>query len=90
MAAGCPVINTAIPDSGVSWVCRDGVAGLTVPVDDPAAFAAATNRLLTEPGLRDRLGTGARAEAAERFDHREMGARCLDIYREVLARGTRA
>ena len=85
MAAGCPVINTAIPHSGVSWVCRDGVAGLTVPVDDPAAFAAAANRLLTERGLRDRLSAGARREAAERFDHRVMAGRSLDIYRDVLA-----
>ena len=61
MACGMPVINAAIPRSGVPWVSPDGVTGLTVPVDDPAALAAAANRLLDEPGLRDRLGAaGAR------------------------------
>src|SRR6185437_12706301 len=35
MAAGCPVINTQIPHSGVSWVSLHEETGLTVPVDDP-------------------------------------------------------
>ncbi|HVL11067.1 MAG TPA: glycosyltransferase, partial [Gemmata sp.] len=54
MASGCPVINTAIAGSGVPWVCRHEQEGLTVPVGDAAALAAAANRLLGEPGLRDR------------------------------------
>ena len=58
MASGCPVINTAIPHSGVPWVSRHEETGLTVPVDDPAAFAGAALRLLNEPGLRDRLAAG--------------------------------
>jgi rhamnosyl/mannosyltransferase len=81
MAAGCPVVNTAIAGSGVPWVCRNEVEGLTVPVDDPPALAAAARRLLQEPGLRDRLAAAARARAAE-FDHRVMAERCLAIYRE--------
>jgi rhamnosyl/mannosyltransferase len=89
MASGCPVINTAIPDSGVPWVARDGVAGLTVPVGDPGAFAAAARRLVEEPGLRDRLAAGGVREAEERFDHRLMAARSLAIYERVLAGGRR-
>src|SRR6202012_1379106 len=30
MASGCPVINTAIPHSGVSWVWRHEESGLTI------------------------------------------------------------
>lgn len=85
MASGCPVINTRIPHSGVPWVCPDGETGLTVPVDDPAALAEAAARLLSEPGLRDRLAAAGRRRAAEEFDHRVMAERSLAVYRRVLA-----
>jgi glycosyltransferase involved in cell wall biosynthesis len=85
MASSCPVINTQIPHSGVSWVSPHEETGLTVPVDDPAAFARAANRLLTEPGLRDRLAAAARERAMREFDHRTMAQRSLAIYRRVLA-----
>jgi len=84
MASGCPVINAAIPHSGVSWVSRHEESGLTVPVNDPVALADAASRLLTEPGLRDRLAAGARARAALEFDHRLMAQRSLSLYRQVL------
>jgi rhamnosyl/mannosyltransferase len=85
MAVGCPVVNTAVPGSGVAWVCRHEREGLTVPVNDPGAFALAARRLLTEPGLRERLASAARERAVAEFDWRIMGARSLDVYRGVLA-----
>jgi rhamnosyl/mannosyltransferase len=84
MACGTPVINAAIPRSGVPWVSPDGVTGLTVPVDDPSALAAAANRLLDEPGLRERLGAAGRDRAAREFDHRVMARRSLAFYGGVL------
>ena len=84
MASGCPTINAAIPHSGVGWVCRDGVAGLTVPVDDPAALAAAAHRLMAEPRLRDRLSAGGRREAGERVTAAVMAERCEAFYRRVV------
>ena len=85
MASGCPVINTAIPRSGVAWVSRNDREGLTVPVGDPAALADAANRLIREPGLRDRLADAARDRARTEFDHRVMARRSLDVYRGILA-----
>ncbi len=85
MATGCPVINTAIPHSGVPWVSRHEETGLTVPVDDPAAFAAAALRLLEEPGLRDRLAAGARARAIAEFQCEAMGRWSLALYSATLA-----
>lgn len=86
MASGCPVINTDIPDSGVSWVSRHERTGLTVPVDDAPALAAAANRLLDDPALRDRLSAAGRKRAADRFADGTMAARSLDLYRRVLDR----
>ncbi len=85
MASGCPVINTAIPGSGVSWVCRHEREGLTVPVNDAASLTTAANRLLTEPGLRDRLAVAGRERAAVEFDCRVMAERSLELYRGALA-----
>ena len=84
MASGCPTVNAAVPRSGIGWVCRDGVSGLTVPVNDPAAFAAAAHRLLSEPGLRDRLSADGRREACERFTAAVMAERCETLYRRVV------
>jgi glycosyltransferase involved in cell wall biosynthesis len=81
LASGCPVLNTAIPASGVAWVSRHEETGLTVPVNDPVALAAAARRLLTEPGLRDYLAVNARARAVAEFDHRVMAQRSLALYR---------
>jgi rhamnosyl/mannosyltransferase len=85
MASGCPVINTAIPRSGVPWVSRHEETGLTVPVDDPAAFATAARRLLEEPGLRDRLAAGARDRAIAEFQCEAMGRRSVALYSATLA-----
>jgi rhamnosyl/mannosyltransferase len=84
MASGCPVVNTAVPGSGVAWVCRHEREGLTVPVNDAAAFGRAAKRLLAEPRLRERLGAAGRERAAAEFDWRVMGRRSLDAYHAVL------
>jgi rhamnosyl/mannosyltransferase len=84
MACGCPVINSAIPGSGVPWVSRHEESGLTVAVDDASALAAASNRLLSEEGLRDRLSRGARERAGRDFDHRLMARRSLEYYQQAL------
>jgi rhamnosyl/mannosyltransferase len=85
MAAGCPVINTAIPASGVSWVSQHEVSGLTVSVEDVDAFAAAANGMAGERGLRAKLSNGARKRAEKEFDARVMAKRSLEIYGEVIA-----
>lgn len=84
MACRCPVINAAIPHSGVAWVSPHELTGLTVTVDDPVALADAANRLIAEPGLRERLAAAARERAIREFDHRVMARRSLAIYDRVL------
>lgn len=49
--------------TGRDQAVEDGVSGLLVDPDDPEAFARATVALCRDPGLRARLGGGARARA---------------------------
>jgi rhamnosyl/mannosyltransferase len=84
MASGCPVINTNILHSGVPWVSLHEVSGLTVPVADAAALAAASRRLLEEPGLRARLSENARARASREFGDRTMALRSQHIYQSAI------
>jgi rhamnosyl/mannosyltransferase len=84
MASGCPVLNTALAGSGVPWVSPHEETGLTVPVNDPHAFAAAARRLLEEPDLRARFAEAGRARARREFDHRVMAERSLALYRGLL------
>lgn len=83
MATGCPVINTDIAHSGVSWVSRHEKEGLTVPPNDSLALAQASKRLLHEPELRNRLATASRKRACE-FDHMVMAQRSFEIYEQAL------
>ena len=86
MASGCPVINTQIPYSGVAWVSQHDQTGLTTPVNDPAVFAAAANRLLADPALRERLARGARQRAVDFFAEKQMAAATLALYSRILGR----
>lgn len=83
MAAGRPTINCDIPGSGVPWVCRHELEGLTVPINDLTAFVAAVKRLLSEPKLYDRLCANAR-ERALKFSDELMAERSMRIYRNIL------
>jgi rhamnosyl/mannosyltransferase len=86
MAAGCPVLNSAIPGSGVTWVSRHEETGLTVPVGDAGALAAAARRLLKDPTLHERLATAGVHRAQHDFDHQAMTRRCFDLYDSLMAR----
>jgi glycosyltransferase involved in cell wall biosynthesis len=81
MAYGLAIVATNV--GGVPDVADDEVDALVVPSADPAALAAAVARLAADPGLRQRLGDGARAQSlrlaperiAEQFD---------TVYRRLL------
>jgi colanic acid/amylovoran biosynthesis glycosyltransferase len=68
MAAEVPVISTRL--SGVPELVEDGVSGLLVPERDPAALAAAMERVATDPSLAARLAREGRRTIRERFDRR--------------------
>jgi glycosyltransferase involved in cell wall biosynthesis len=80
MAAGCPVVTTALGNDGLG--ATSGVHLLVA--DTPADFAAAVVRLLRDPGLRRRLGEAAREFALERFAP-EVSAVALEREHVALA-----
>jgi glycosyltransferase involved in cell wall biosynthesis len=67
----------SIPD-----LVEDGVAGLLVEPDDPAALADALSRVLSDRALAERLGEGARASAAPWLQTPDEYARAI---RELVA-----
>ncbi len=85
LACQLPVLNTAL-DSGVPFVSRHEESGLTVPPGDEEALAAALRRMLAEPARRRAWGEAGRARVLAEFTQERMGARVLDIYREVVGR----
>ncbi|HEY2513319.1 MAG TPA: glycosyltransferase [Polyangiaceae bacterium] len=85
MACGLPVVNTAIPRSGVPFVSRDGESGLTVPPKDAEAFAGALRTILGDRDLARRFGEAGRERVRREFSKEVMGQRMLALYREVTA-----
>lgn len=64
-ACGLPIVTTNVGELPYLW--EDEVDALLVPPDDPQAMAAAVQRILTEPGLAEKLSRNARKKA-EGFD----------------------
>jgi glycosyltransferase involved in cell wall biosynthesis len=64
MACGVPIVATT--SSGTREIVSVGVDGLLVDRHDPASFAAALERVLSDDGLRCRMAQAARSNA-ERF-----------------------
>jgi glycosyltransferase involved in cell wall biosynthesis len=83
MASGLPVVTTAT--CGMRDVVRDGENGLLVPLRSPSAIAAAVERLADDESLRARLGTAARAEAAERYTWDRVAEPVVEIYESLCA-----
>jgi glycosyltransferase involved in cell wall biosynthesis len=86
MAAGLPMVSTAIPRSGVPFVNRDGETGLIVEPKDPGALAGAMRRLAEDDLLWQRLRNGAMRSVAEEHDVGPVGKRYAQLIREVVAR----
>lgn len=65
MAAGCPVVVSDIPAH--RELIEHEREGLLVPVEDPAALAAAVGRVWSQPELASQWAEAARAKTARQF-----------------------
>jgi glycosyltransferase involved in cell wall biosynthesis len=83
-AAACQraLIATDVP--GCRELVCDGVNGLLVPVDDPAALAAAIERLFRSPKLRSRFAAAARRMVVEDFDSGHIGQEIVRLYHDII------
>ena len=84
-ACGKPVVATRL-GTGVEYANLDGVTGVNVPPNDPAAFAAAVNMLLTDSARRLALGEAARERVCAGFHVSAVARAEFELYREA-ARG---
>jgi glycosyltransferase involved in cell wall biosynthesis len=80
MALGVPVVATRV--GGIPELLGTG-AGLMVSPGDASAFAAAVQRVLAEPDLRENLTTIGRREASQ-FSVHGMAERVLGVYRSCV------
>jgi glycosyltransferase involved in cell wall biosynthesis len=81
MAVGRPVVATGT--GGSAEYLRDGENCLIyAPREDPAALAAAIERLAGDPALRDRLRERG-FETAARYDERNFAARIAELLDSV-------
>ena len=87
MAAGLPVIAADV--GGNAEAVEDGVTGLLVPPRDPAALAAAMERMLETPALTARLGRAARHRVIERFGLERLVRETDALYTTLLERAHR-
>ncbi len=67
-ASACGVPVLAGREAGLIDAVRDGETGLLVDPYNPAAVAEGLNRLLADPALRRRLGTGGRRAVETYFN----------------------
>ncbi len=77
-ASGKPIVATDI--GGSREIISHGETGLLVPPADPAALAAAVNRLLGDPALAARLAAAAKSSIPPRFTLERMIAEYSEIY----------
>jgi glycosyltransferase involved in cell wall biosynthesis len=82
MRAGRPTITTNI-DSGMRYVCEDGVTGITITPDAPEALAVAMRTLLEDPGLAERFGKSGRERYLSLFSAEAVGKQYLDLYEQI-------
>ncbi|MGW0858001.1 glycosyltransferase [Streptomyces sp. NPDC002690] len=83
MACGRPVVMTDVAGARESLPPGQD-AHCLVPPDDPDAMAAALTALLSDAGLRTRLGSAAQLHARAVFDVRRTAAEVTLLYQELV------
>ena len=83
-ACGRPIVASDVP--GCREIARPGVNALLVPPDDPAALAAAIDRLALDGELRRRLGAAGRRLVETEFSSARIGREIVALYDRLIER----
>jgi len=83
MACGLCIVSTNV--GGVPYLLEHEVDALLVPPNDAEAMAVAVRRILSEPGLAEKLSRNARMKA-ECFDWQVVLPQWESLFEEVLER----
>jgi glycosyltransferase involved in cell wall biosynthesis len=81
MSCGKPVVASTVAGNPLAVV--DGVTGLLVAEQDPAALAAASARLLDDPDLRQRMGAASRARIEQELGWPHLARRYLTHFARI-------
>ena len=84
---GLPCVATRV--SAIPELIEDGVTGLLAPPGDPAALAAAIERLLRDPDLRRRLGAAGEDRVRRDYSVATGADRLAAKFHGLLGAGTR-
>jgi starch synthase len=83
MACSTAVVGSRV--GGIPEVVADGVTGLLVSPDDPAALAMALNTVLTQPSLATSMGQAGRDRAVSEFGWRAVAEQTAALYSELVS-----
>ncbi|MBA3748282.1 MAG: glycosyltransferase family 4 protein, partial [Solirubrobacterales bacterium] len=86
MSCGRPVVASKV--GGLPEIISDGQDGQLVAPDDPDALSEAVIGLLTDPDLRWRLGSAARATVLQRFAAPVVARAVTALYIDAAAAAT--
>lgn len=85
MACGLCIVSTNV--GGIPYLLQDNEDAILVPPNDPEAMAATVKRILTEPGLAEKLSKNARKKA-EQFDWSIVLPQWEELFTEVIEKAS--
>jgi glycosyltransferase involved in cell wall biosynthesis len=85
MASGVPVVGSAV--GGLTDTVLDGMTGLLVPPNHPAAAAAAIRKLCTDRAARDAYGCAGADRARARYSWERVAIDTVSVYDRVRSAG---
>lgn len=81
----CETPPVGFASGGLTDVIENDVTGVLVAPADVDALAAAVERIVDDPALRERLGSAGRTAALARFSPSSVADRYAQIYRDAVS-----